>query len=558
MDAPDHIDAATTLRQGREALRRGVWEEARAHFEAALRHEESPEAWEGLATACWWLHDHVHLVHARQCAYRLHRARGDDRAAAFTAASLAADVQAEPAIASGWLERARRLLAGQEPCHELGWLRAVESHLALMVHNDPHAALAHALECVRIAQAAGDPDIEMLGRALEGLSLVSVGRIQEGMLRLDEAITAAVNGELSDPKAVANSCCYLIHACERVRDFDRALQWCEHMRDYCTRWRIGPMLTVCRIQYGTVLLWRGEWEAAEAEFRQAEHDLVAARRGEPIAVFVRLAELRRRQGRFDEAERLLEQARPHRLAPLWSAALALDQQDPARARDSAELFLRGIPAALPTERLAGLELLVRAHAALRELDEARAALLEVERTAGLVDTDPVTATASSCRGLLAAASGDHERARAHFEDAAALFERCGIPFEAGRARLELARSLVALSRPGAARLEAERALATFRQLGAAAEASGAALLLERLAEASPDAGSARLARGGLTPRQLEVLQLIAEGLSDRQIADRLFLSEFTVHRHVANILTRLEVSSRTAAVAHAVREGWWG
>ena len=59
----------------------------------------------------------------------------------------------------------------------------------------------------------------------------------------------------------------------------------------------------------------------------------------------------------------------------------------------------------------------------------------------------------------------------------------------------------------------------------------------------------------LSARELEVLRLVAEGLSDAEIAERLVLSRHTVHRHVANIRTKLRLPSRAAAVAHAARIG---
>jgi DNA-binding NarL/FixJ family response regulator len=74
------------------------------------------------------------------------------------------------------------------------------------------------------------------------------------------------------------------------------------------------------------------------------------------------------------------------------------------------------------------------------------------------------------------------------------------------------------------------------------------------------AGRARVAVSGevvsvLTPRELDVLKLVAQGLSNPDIARRLVLSEHTVHRHVANIFRKLSLSSRAAATAWAVRTG---
>ena len=107
----------------------------------------------------------------------------------------------------------------------------------------------------------------------------------------------------------------------------------------------------------------------------------------------------------------------------------------------------------------------------------------------------------------------------------------------------------------------ERLLAaSLRMLHRDAEAAQAdrraSAALEPLAgrATAPGNPAAKAAPGGpLSAREIEVLRLVADGLPDRAIADRLFLSPHTVHRHVANILTKLGLSSRAAAVAVAAR-----
>jgi DNA-binding NarL/FixJ family response regulator len=149
--------------------------------------------------------------------------------------------------------------------------------------------------------------------------------------------------------------------------------------------------------------------------------------------------------------------------------------------------------------------------------------------------------------MLTAAAGDHEGARPLLEDAVDRFERGVAPFEAAQARIELASSLVALGRLDAGEREARAALARLVELGADPQAERARKLLE-----APVGGRAQAA---VTPRERQVLGLLAEGLTNRQIAERLTVSEHTVHRHVTNILRKLELPSRTAAAAHAVRAG---
>ena len=198
------------------------------------------------------------------------------------------------------------------------------------------------------------------------------------------------------------------------------------------------------------------------------------------------------------------------------------------------------------QRAPALELLVCARIARGVLDEASSALAELREVEALVGSRPLRAFADVAEGMLAAAAGDHERARTLLEDGVDRFERSGAPFEAARARIELATSLVALGRSDDARREASAAVARLRELGAAPEAARAESILET---------PGRRASLEVTPREREVLRLLAEGLTNRQIAERLVVSEHTVHRHVTNILRKLGVTSRTAAAAHAVRSG---
>jgi len=178
---------------------------------------------------------------------------------------------------------------------------------------------------------------------------------------------------------------------------------------------------------------------------------------------------------------------------------------------------------------------------------------ELHTIANESHTAPLRARASFVAGLMAAGSGDANAARTHLEDAVDLFCASGAPFETGRARVELARVLGTLGRHEAAAAEAERAMADLTPLGAALEVARARAVLEGAAASPAPVSEDR--KGGLTPREIEVLRLISNGLNNQAIAERLFISEHTVHRHVANTLTKLNVSSRSAAVAQAGRLG---
>jgi ATP/maltotriose-dependent transcriptional regulator MalT len=545
---------------GDEFLARGAWSDARDAFESALRARESPEALEGLALAAWWLDDAEVVFDARERAYRLYMDGGDRRSAARIAVWLAWDAWAfrgENAVSNGWLQRARSLLSGLPACPEQAWLEVREASLCLMEDGDPDRAHTLAAEGIRIARQAHSIDLEMLGLSVQGMALVASGAVSEGMRRLDEVNTAVVAGELKDLVAIGLSCCYMIAACERVRDYDRAVQWCARLKVWCAKWGLRPLFAVCRTQYASICMWRGTWLEAEQELIAAGDELAASRPAMTPDAIVRLAELRRRQGRLTEAASLFEQAGSHGLALLGRAELAFDRGDTRAAAEFVDRYLRRVPTQNRTDRAAGLEVLVRAQAAAGDLDGARTALAELAAITAVVATLPLKAATSLASGWVAMASDDLDEARRHFEDAVDRFVQSNAPYEVARARIELARALASLGRTDAAAIEARRAIDVLTELKAELEISRAHVLLDSLPRAAAAADTSSRVRNdsGLTVRELEVLRLVADGLTNQAIAEKLFVSDHTVHRHLANILNKLSVSSRAAAVAQAARRG---
>ena len=275
--------------------------------------------------AAWWLDDARFTIESRERAYRLHREHGDVVGAARMAIWLAWDYLAfrgEPAVANGWLQRAHRLLGDIGPVAEHGWLAIREAEIAFLLDNDVAAALRLARSARAIGRSLGEGDIELSALALEGMALASEGKVAEGMRLLDEASAAAVAGEISELWAVGRACCYLITACERVRDFERASQWSERMLEFAKRWRIPHLFAVCRAHYAAVLVSRGTWPEAEVEFEAAMREFAGSRPGMGFEAVVRLAELRRRQGRLEEAGALFREVEFHPFAQLGLAAVA--------------------------------------------------------------------------------------------------------------------------------------------------------------------------------------------------------------------------------------------
>ena len=541
------------LRSGWAALGDGRWESARKFFEEVIHDGETPEAFEGLSWAAWWLDDAEIVFEARERAYRLYRRRGDRSGAARMATWLAADAldfHGAWAVASGWLARAHRLLADSEPGAEHGWLAFHEGYLALS-SGDSTTAAEQARFVSALGRRLGVVDLEMLGLALEGSTLVSQAKVDEGMRCLDEAAAAALEGDASIPISAAWACCMLVSACTAVCDLERASEWCDRIAEFAERYGSRYMLAFCRSEYGEIAISRGHWARAETMLEAALEDFSHSRPAWVPAPLIGLAELRRRQGRSAEASALLARAGSSTSAALCRARLALDRRETLRAVELAERVLRQVPAEQRLGRLPALELLVDARVARGELEEAGSALEELRETARLIGTRALRAGADGAEGALVAARGDHDRARQLLEDAVDGYEQVGAPYETGLARIHLATSMLASGRTDEAEREAAGALEAFLALGANDEAGRARLLL---AATAGDRGEPTSSQA-VTPREREVLSLLAEGLTNRQVAERLVVSEHTVHRHVTNILRKLDLPSRTAAAAYAIRAG---
>jgi len=523
--------SAEPIVAGREALARGAWTDARAHFVEALEERESADAYEGLGIAARYQLDGGAAQDAHERGYRLARTAADPDLAARLAMQLAYDafVFRGPAEANGWIERAAQLVDGRPPSVATAFVHFGRAYLALLGRHDTEGARLDSEEAIALARAVGAVDYEMLSLALNGLSLVSTGNVDEGMRRLDAAVAAAVGGEMTDADSIETVCCLLIDACKRVRDLERASEWCQRVQQIAERFGDRGMFAICRTHWADILLWHGDFSRAEIELLAAIEELGALRPEKDADAIVRLAELRRRQGRTGDAEQLLARSTSHRFHSLVSGLLALDRGDTATSIDCAARFLRRIGESDRFERVVGLELLVRAAAAAGDVETAREAAEEIATTAETVGTAPLRAAALLAAGRVAAADGEGTAALAFIEDAADLYDAAGARYDAATARLELAAALRAEGRDADAKVATTRADDTLRGLGVSAPVNGG--------------------DGILSPREREVLCLVAKGRSNDEIAAQLVLSVRTVERHVANAYAKIGVSGRTSRAA---------
>jgi len=531
--APTRTDEPSrAIEDGQAALARGAWAEARARFADALTQEETPEAYEGAGLAARYELDADAAIEAHERGYRLARSRGDAATAARLAIQLGHDAYAfrGPAEASGWVERAALLVEGEPPSVASAWVSVLRAQFELADH-DPEAAQAHSAQAIVLAREVGAVDVEMLALSVHGLALVSAGEIDDGMRRLDAAAAAALGGEMIDADSIETVCCHMIDACKLVRDLERANEWCLRVRDIATRFADRQMFSICRTAYADVLLWHGDWERADEELTAAVDELGSLRPGRDVDPLARLAELRRRQGRTGEAEALLARVESHRFHALLVGLLALDRGDAETALDAAARFLRRVGEADRFERVAGLDLMVRAAVASGDKASAREAAEEIAGIAAACPNAPLRAAALLAEGRVAAAAGE-ATACPLLEDAADLFEAAGARYDAPLARLELASVLRVAGRDGPAAKAEARARKQLEDLGA------------RMPEARA---------GGLSAREAEVLRLVARGLSNDDIARELVLSVRTVERHVANLYAKIGASGRTG---RAIATAW--
>ncbi len=528
----------------------GDWSAARAVFELLVAEEPAAEALAGLGDALWWLGETDQAVHFQQQAYAAFQHRHDAANSTMIAVGLYLTYRVSlgnVAAARGWLARAARLAnqSGLAPME--GWVALLRAHDSA----DPVTGERQATEAREIGARFGDSDLELCAISQLGAALVQQGLTTEGTQLLDEAMAAALAGESTRPHTVVYTSCNLISACARTAEVDHVLQWIRAAAAFEQRFGNPHLYTTCRTNLGTVLFAAGDWVGAERELRAALDIGVAAEPAVCAEAAAGLAELRLAQGRLEEAERLLAGFEHFGTSSLVLADLAAARGDHAGARRIALRRVRDLEqgsAALPGSYRPGLTACLEA-GALWELlaQECKAADSEgpCQRLADL-------AQSTDCAQLQARAMRATGRVRgdaASLERALSLFTRVCLPLEAARTRLVLA----ALLTDDDAVAEARAALAAFELLGAARDADLAAARLRELGVHAARGGPMGL--GSLTQREREVLELLGEGLSNRALAERLFLSRKTVERHVRNVLFKLGLRNRAEAAAYVIRHG---
>jgi ATP/maltotriose-dependent transcriptional regulator MalT len=344
---------------------------------------------------------------------------------------------------------------------------------------------------------------------------------------------------------VGDACCNMLSACDRAADFDRAVQWCAVVDEFARRYNSVPIFHYCRVVYCGVLIATGRWDEAQRELEAALRAVEQKYPTEKVHSLSRLALLCVRQGRLEEASQFLAGLETHGVAAEASAALHLARGQAALAAAVLERRLDALGDGLPAVPL--LRLLVEVRLALGELEAARGAAAQLAAIAERAKRPPIQAQAFLSTARVELASGGV--AQALLEKACTLFEASGMLFDAAVTRLEWTRILAATD-PEIAAEDARLAASTFERLGARPHADRAAALLRELGAGSRP--GPRVA-GQLTSRERQVVDLLSHGLSNFEIAGRLFISPKTVEHHVGHILSKLGLRSRAEAVAWALR-----
>jgi DNA-binding CsgD family transcriptional regulator len=529
------------LIRAREAYDRREWMAAYDGLSDLAPDELTPDDCVQLATAAYLLGRRNNCVQALQRAYQLNLDAGDVLAAVRSAFWLALVLltSGETAIGGGWVARSQRLLAEIDgDVVERGY---VLIHLMYRHIYAGEFDVAHELaaQITDYGYRYRDPDLIAMGLSCQGRLLLYGGRVPDGLALLDEAMVGVVAGEVSTIFA-GNIYCSMIEGCQEIADFDRAARWTAALTTWCAEQPgLMPFTGQCAVHRGQIMRAQGAFAEALTEFDLSVQRYIAGQTPGPagVALAERGDVLRIRgdlavaQEAYDRAATFGHDPQPG-LTLLWLAQGRVEAAAAAIRRQLSE-------AHDPVHRSQLLPAAVDVLLAADQRDEAAALAAEMQTIAGSFGCPSVQARADHAAALVALESGDPAAALPLLRRARAVWDRLGARYESARSGVLLGRALRALGDEESAVTELTTARRILADVGAAPAEREAAMLI------APTYPS------GLTEREVEVLRLVASGRTNPEIAKMLFISEKTVSRHLSNIFTKLDVSSRTAATAFA-------
>lgn len=546
----DVMSTDPTVTAARRAFEQKAWATCHEQMAASDRVEPlGPEDLECFAMAAYLTGRHEESVELWSRAHRQFVSRGEIRSAVRCAFWIGFGLllRGESARGGGWIARGHRLLenAGTGTCGEAGMLLLVAG-IGAVEGGDAATALEHFERAREIGRRCDDADVVVVARHGCGRARIRLGDVEGGVALLDEAMAAVEAGEVS-PIFAGLIYCSVIAACQEISDLRRAHEWTAALSDWCaSQPDLVPYRGECLVHRAELMHLHGAWTDAMQEALRAGEQL-AAPPGHPAAAsaFYRQAELHRLQGALDAAEEA------YREVGRWSRrprpGLALLRLAQGRVEAAAAMVRRLCEEAdTPAVRANLLPAYVEIMLTVGDIEAARAGADELETIADRVGAPMATAVAAQASGAVLLAEEDLRPALERLRAAWSTWTELEVPYEAARTRVLIARACRALGDEDGADVELDAARQAFEDMGASPDAA-------RIR----DPGRRRVAgpRQGLSPRELQVLRLVASGATNRDIAERLSISERTVERHVSNIFNKLNVSTRAAATAHAYQSG---
>jgi len=533
--------------RGREAHAAGAWQTAYDSFAAAdLSDPLPPDELELQATAAYMLGREAEYLGLLERAHRGHLDRGQPRAAVRCAFWIGVNLASRGEIgrAGGWLGRARRVLDEHgADCVERGYL-LLPLIFEQEASGDLEAAAETAQEAIATSERFGDSDLFALAAHELGHILIRLGRIDAGLQLLDETMLSAAAGELS-PIVSGIAYCGVILACQDAYEVRRAQEWTAALSDWCTR---QPDLVAftgrCLTHRAELMQLRGSWPEALEEARRAEERSTRAENAVAAGeAAYRQGEIHRMLGEFTAADKAYGEAGLHGREP--QPGLALLRLAQGRVDDAAAAIRRAAAETIePVRRARLLPAFIEITLAAGDLTAARDASIELESLARGREGSALGAMSAHARGTVLLAEGEPAAALAPLRHAGHVWLVLDAPYEAARVRELVSLGCRALGDTDAAALELDAARGAYEALRA----------MPDLARIGAHA-QATTSTHGLSQRELQVLRLVAAGKTNRAIAAELVVSDRTVDRHVSNIFTKLQVSSRAAATAAAYEHG---
>ncbi|HVU60511.1 MAG TPA: LuxR C-terminal-related transcriptional regulator [Mycobacteriales bacterium] len=524
-----------------------AWGEAYAQLSAAdAEHLLDARRLEQLAITAHCLGRNDESVAAWSRAFDAHL-ESDDVAAAAAAASWCAFgllTRGEVVPGSGWVERAKALFEEHHlDCAAVGFTR---SHMAagLMMSGDPVTALPMFEEAAKWAERFGDRDGRAAAQIGQAQCRTQLGHTTQAMAQLDELFVTLTSQELS-PLVAGLVFCAAIETCQAAFDVRRAQAWTTALSRWCDQQPdLVPYRGSCLVHRAEILALHGAWQEAYVEAERARDWLTEALADHAVGnAYYRLAELHRLRGEYSDAEAAYQNAsrRGHETQPGFGL-LRLAQ---GHVNSAAAAIRRALEeASAPGARAGLLRAQVEVSLARDDIPQATAAAAQLHEVADEAAVPMLRAQARYAVGAVRLAEGDARAALGSLREAWKIWQELDAPYEAARSRVLIGRACQALGDVDTAEMEFDAARWVFGELGAVPD-------LGRLEKLS--AGISSAAPGGLSLRETQVLRLVAAGKTNRAIADELFLSERTVHRHLSNIFTKLDVSTRSAATAYAFK-----